>query len=150
MTVLAGQLLRAGEQQPATPSESRINSALTLTTTYQDVPNATETFTTVNANAKALAIGVFDFSVTAAIGASGLALGQLVVDGVAITNENAILDANQVIRGTVMQSWVVDLPAAGSHTLKLQAQKNINAGAVAMSASAHSTLNVVVFDFDYS
>jgi len=148
MSVLAGSLIKAAELLPAALTEDRGTPQLTLTNAYQDIGGMTRTFTTLNNNAKALVIGVVDFSVTTAIGATGLCLAQLLVDGVADPSL-VVLDANQVIRATVLNSWVVDLATAGSHTIKMQAEKSINAG-VAVVPATHPGLLILLFDHDFS
>jgi hypothetical protein len=107
---------------------------LTLTTSAQDVPGATVTFTP-DVACFALVTTIFDFSLSN-VGSSLIVFGTLVVDGAAqspVAIAQADLSGIQGTAGfrhTVSQVHKVTLSAA-SHTLKLQAFKFGTATAVA-------------------
>lgn len=92
-------------------------ASLTCTTTGQDVPGATITFTTTVANTVALVQAHFDVNNS---GGADTFLGIMAVDGGDMTAQ-AI--ARLSGRSAVSQSWAVTLAAAGSHTVKLRAAK---------------------------
>lgn len=121
------------------------NAALTLTTTATDVPNCSITFTTNYPNAIAFVWAQFDFTVSTAIGATGVCVGQINVDGTDITNCFAIADANAVSRQGASLCRPNTLAAAGSHTIKSRARKTINAGAASCGVT-QTAISILVFD----
>jgi len=102
-----------------------ISSVLTLTTSWQDVPGCTRTFTPPLA-CRALAIAVFCLRSETGTDV-GMLQGRLNVDD---TGESLLAEAhiaNAWSRFTVVQTYLKTLSAA-SHTLKLQAKKENAAG----------------------
>jgi hypothetical protein len=102
-------------------------SSPSLTTSYQDVPGATVTFTP-DVACYALVQAAFELEAHTDVVGAQVVSGILVVDGtpqgrgayLAVTNNNA---ANVVVGGTYFQTYRIALSAA-SHTLKLQAKKS--------------------------
>lgn len=122
-----------------------ISASQALTSVLVDLAGVTQTFTTLYNNAQVIVHATIDNTVTAAIGAGGVTAGSLMVDGVAQTRQ-IIGDAATINRGHVSQQWLVTLATAGSHTIKLQARKTINAGTVTANA-LHTGMTLTVFDF---
>jgi hypothetical protein len=145
--IAAGQLGRAGQVPRIAQYNLVCSGALTTSTTFADVTGLSQSFTTVYDDAVALVVASFDLNVTGAIGAGGLAAGQIVVDGVAQTGQ-ADLHANIVNRGTPASVWSGLLATAGSHTIKAQGRKTIAAGTV--EVQTQSKMVIVVFDVDTS
>jgi hypothetical protein len=120
-------------------------AALTLTAVFQDIAGVTQTFTTINPNAKIVVTSNIDFQTTVAVGAGQLLGGQLVVDG-SVQAGQVIQDASFATdRNTPGQNWSAVLAAAGSHTVKMQARKTAAAGA-ATANNIHSRMTITVFD----
>ncbi|WP_433067470.1 hypothetical protein [Dactylosporangium sp. CS-033363] len=116
-------------------------SNLTVTTSAQDLPGATLTFTPARSGAIALVVTVFAFSPSAAVSLD--ASGFLVVDGVAQARA-AVRGMNAVQNQPATQAHRVVLSAA-SHTLKLQASRSAATGTVTLTA-ADSYLAVFLID----
>jgi hypothetical protein len=112
---------------------------LTLTIAYQDIPGMSIALTTLTPNAKVKIDGTFDFNTTVVIGAGGLNTVQLLVDGV-IPTVTPYTNANVVDRRSCSGSWVMTIPNAGAHTIKVQAKKSINAGTVVHGTAARMAL----------
>lgn len=121
-------------------------AALTLTTVVTDITGATITFTTKYTNAMFIAFAQFDFTTTTAIGAGGVNVGEFAVDGTTITKCFAIGDANSVNRQGASAVYADTLAAAGSHTIKLQARKTINAGASSVGVT-QTALTILLIEF---
>lgn len=137
-TYKAGQVLTADDlnQSVRGAAQARASGALTVTTTVADAPGATITVTTTEANAVAFVTGVFDVSNAG----NDVFVGALVVDG-ATQSGQAI--ASGADRKTVSQTWIVTLATAGSHTLKLQANKAGSTASVTLN-STHTTITALV------
>jgi hypothetical protein len=119
---LAGQTLTAGQLERVQPRtyEGAASAPLAVsTTTYADIVGATVTVTTTAPNAHFKAEAVLDASV-GATSATNLMVGRLVVDGTPDSGGLAVYGMDTQDRATVAQQWTGVLPAAGSHTLKLQ------------------------------
>lgn len=116
---------------------------LTLTTSGQDIPGCSVTFTVSGTNGIVLLIGTIGWAVSVA--AAGNLLGDLFLDGSA-TGLQEILDSSATTFGfrSITQHWVVTGLSAGSHTYKLQAHKDA-AGATAKAVGG-SKLSAIVFD----
>ncbi|GEM_PF-3308551 len=102
-----------------------ISSVLTLTTSWQDVPGCTKTFTPPVA-CRAIVIAVFCLRSETGTDV-GMLQGRLNVDG---AGESLLAEAhiaNAWSRFTVVQTYLKPLSVA-SHTLKLQAKKENGAG----------------------
>ncbi|MFJ3084707.1 hypothetical protein ACIPJG_33845 [Streptomyces halstedii] len=120
MPILAGQIITAGQlarMQP-TPYIGEATAALTAGTTYQLIPGCSITLATLAPNASYSVIGVFDSAVTT-VHATNLMVGRLVVDGAAGTGL-AIHAMDTLDQDTVAMVWNGTLPAAGSHTFRLE------------------------------
>ncbi len=137
-TITAAQLNRI---QPL-PRVARATGNLTLTTSVQDVPGATITVSTSAANAIYVVTGVFDCDVTSYSGDPAI-LGGLYVDGAGVTGSAVWLGRATAWRVTAAGTWSGTLASSGSHTLKLVANKNVNAGTyTVLSGSTALTLHV--------
>lgn len=147
MPVAAGQKIKAGHVPAITTYNLICSGALTTSTTFADITGLSQTFTTLYDDATALVVAAFDFNVTAAIGAGGLAGGQILVDGVAQSGQ-ADLHANIVNRGTTATVWSGTMGLAGSHTIKAQGRKTIAAGTV--EVQTQSKLVIIIIDADTS
>jgi len=108
--------------------------SLSLTASYQDVAGATLTFTPDTASTL-LVIATFDCNATSA----ATILGTLLVDGAAQTGTAAFASAVTGERGTVSQTWLVNVTAA-AHTFKLQAKASTGTGTVLQSNTSISYL----------
>jgi hypothetical protein len=131
-----------------TPAPYFMNAAasapVTVTTTSPtDVTGATITFTTVQANASVLVIGVFDM-LTVSSGAT--ALGTCIVDGSGTFGEAIHFLGATGARETVVQQWPITGLAAGSHTIKLQAMLSAASGSCTIG-STHTTITATVYDW---
>lgn len=111
-------------------------SALTLTTSNQDVPSASVSITLADA-ATRLVVAVFDFDVS--VSGVGVCVGDVFVDGAALPSE-ALFAAATTGRLTASVVNIVSL-AAGTHTIKMQARKTVASGTATVSAS-HTRLVV--------
>lgn len=106
-------------------------SGLTLSTTLTDVPGATVTFSTINANATARVWTKFDWDLTGT--GTGFANGYLVADSVPQLAVNLVAQSVET-RATSGQVYDITLAAAGSHTLKLAGNKDVGSGTVTFNA----------------
>jgi len=132
--LLTGLALSA--QKPSTGN-------LTLSTSVQDVAGCTITFSVSGAHAFAAVSAAFDFQPT--ISSAGInAVGYLTVDGSSRSQQAIWTDNGANSRQTTPQSWLVAL-SAGSHTLKLQANKTGAAG-THVANSPHTNMTVLVVD----
>jgi hypothetical protein len=143
-TPTAGSRVKAAN----TPAPYFMNAAasapVTVTTTSPtDVTGATITFTTVQANASVLVIGVFDM-LTVSSGAT--ALGTCIVDGSGTFGEAIHFLGATGARETVVQQWPITGLAAGSHTIKLQAMLSAASGSCTIG-STHTTITATVYDW---
>jgi hypothetical protein len=116
------------------------NTAITLTTSAQDVPNCSLTLTATGLNAFAQVVAVFDFGGDTEDGM--VYIGQLIVDGALQTGEAH--GDGAVGRATNAQVWQVQL-SPGSHTLKLQAQRGGGTTDKEVMA-AHTRIAAFLFD----
>lgn len=133
-TALTGLALSV--QKPSTGN-------LTLSTSVQDVAGCTVTFSVSGAHAFAMVNAAFDFQPTVS-SAGNNAVGYLTVDGSSRSQQAIWTDNGANSRETTPQNWVVPL-AAGSHTLKLQANKT-GAGGTHVANSPHTSMSVLVVD----
>lgn len=143
-TPLAGARIKAvNTPAPSVVSAAASGTLSATTTTAADITGATVTFTTVNANAVALVIGVFDVNTTAT---GSTAVGTCVADGATQNSEaiHALTTLNS--RETVSQAWNVALASAGSHTIKLQGALSTASGTASFGAT-HTTITVLVLDW---
>lgn len=147
MSIEAGKRIKASHIPAPQVYNLTQSASLTCTTTFQDVAGLSQLITVLYDNAYVHVVVDFDFDVTAAIGAGGLAAGQILVDGVAQTGQ-ADLHANIVNRGTTSTSWAGQIATASTITIKAQGRKTINAGTVAVNTQSKMTL--VVIDQDVS
>lgn len=115
--------------------------SLVTTVTLTDIPGASVTITTPEANAKVMVWGVFDVG-TSGVTTGDVFVGYLTVDGVLIPDPQAIYTVPSG-RATITQIWQVILASAGLHTLKLQANKTANNAGSFMVSSLHTTINVM-------
>lgn len=116
---------------------------LTLSTSVQDVPGCTLTFSVAGAHAFVMVVGTFDFQPSVS-SAGNNAVGYLTVDGSARSQQAIWTDNGANSRDTTPQSWIVPV-AAGSHTVKLQANKT-GAGGTHTANSPHTTMTILVVD----
>lgn len=123
--------------------QANASAPLTLATGFNDVVGASVTFTTVNPNALILILGNGAFTITTGT-ATGIAIIQALVDG-AILGSNGLFPAAAVGRGTTTTIEVDTIAAPGSHTVKLQARKNL-AGAVGTADATNTKVVVLVLD----
>lgn len=131
MTILAGQKVTADEYNADVTDyiEDILAADETITTSVTDVTGVTQTFTTPVANTEVKVTAVCDININ---GTTDTALITCVVDGVTQTGE---VHAAGAIRVTVFGVWVVTLASAGSHTIKLQKQKQNNSNTVTLFGS---------------
>lgn len=141
----SGSRIKAANTPAPYQLSAACSSPVTVSgTTPADITGCTITFTTANANASVLIIGVFD-TLVATTGAP-VATGNCVVDGSAQPGQ-ATHDQNTLNkRDTVSQVWNVALPAAGSHTIKLQGALSGAGGSTTFNAT-HTTLTLLVMDW---
>ncbi|MGW1814064.1 hypothetical protein ACWCQM_10960 [Streptomyces sp. NPDC002125] len=140
MPIPAGGIITAGQlsrMQPATfLAAADTNLVRNNTTAAADIPGATVTVTTTTANAVYTVTAAFDVQIGAA--GAGNIIGYLYVDGVADAGVAAKrMDA--VTRDTIAQVWRGTLPAAGSHTFKLQGQTSVATASAGNIFTAGST-----------
>lgn len=109
-------------------------SNLTLTTSYQAVPNLTYT---PDVGGLFVVHGTFDFEHSTTGG--GFAQGALLINGVDQGGNPLLRDVATNIRATISQTWLVQLKA--KDVIALNAKKTIAAG-VATAYSPTSTLVV--------
>lgn len=121
--------------------DAESTAPLGLTTSFQDIPGASITFTAKSANAQAMVTAFLDCNVTVA--GSGVVIGELLVDGVAQPGQ--IIGPAGVSRETVGQTWGVTGLAVGAHVIKLHARTIAGAGTVT-AQSPHSKLAAIYTD----
>ena len=119
------------------------SASLTLGAGDALVPGTTITVTVVN-TARYNATGVFDFEET--VLGTTICLGKLYVDGAIHSSNRQALFAVAAVgnRATVGQQWDGTL-TAGTHTLELQAARNLAAGTQRANI-LHTSLRVQVFE----
>jgi hypothetical protein len=147
LALASGDNLKLGTSSVLTSSRvtnltAAATAALTLTTTITDVPGAFATFSTTNPNAWAIVHTAWDFSV-ASTGTSTMT-GDLSVDGV-LAGPQGILSMASTTRATVHQVYVASLASAGSHTLRLRAQRG--ASGTGNCNSTHTRMVILLFDY---
>ncbi|MBV7671367.1 hypothetical protein STHAL_18115 [Streptomyces halstedii] len=120
MTILAGQIITAGQltRLRPTPYEVTASGNLALTTSVVDVPGASITLTTTSPNAIYVAVGTFSFDVVTAT--TAYAEGMLYVDGAQASGNARWSGEVNTDFGPAAQQWSGTLAAGGSHTLKLR------------------------------
>lgn len=96
------------------------SSALTLTTSYQDIVGATVTVTTLYGNTVAEIFGSVHFAITTAVAAANCSF-RVMVDGVAATGE-FFVQASVTGSTTITCRMPATLATAAAHTIKLQAK----------------------------
>lgn len=142
MSVAAGQKIRASMLNRLQPVfyQAGLTATQGLTTTTTDLAGASVTFSTTTANAFFVVFGTFVFDITSA--ATSFAQGKVAVDGV--TQTNIVRWAAEVNTDfdTATQTWTGTLAAAGSHTIKLQA--DLSAGATMQCLGTHTQLLVMI------
>jgi len=119
--------LSVGRVAASIPGGNRLE----LTNGFQDVPGTTFTLTP-ETDQTYLVYVTADFDVL-----NGLAVATLFIDGVRETSETIFCGCGARERGTVSQTYLVDL-SAGTHTLVLKAKLNL--GTSAKIYETHTTL----------
>lgn len=142
-TVVSGAALAALLTGLLASTSKPATGTLTLSTSDQDVPGSTITFSVTGAHAFALVVGTFDFQPTVSSAAIN-GVGKLSADGTTQTEQAIWTDNGANSRACVSQSWTVPL-TAGSHTLKLRATKTGAAG-THVTNSSHTNMSVLVVD----
>lgn len=141
-TPTAGSRIQAAHTPaPGVYAAACTSNLATSSSTAADVVGASVSLTTVQANAVAVVIGVFDMTTTSTGGAG---VGTLVVDGATQSGEAIHGLVTSADRDTVVQVWRVTL-APGAHTLKLQGAST-GAGTVTIS-NTHTTITATVYDW---
>ena len=102
-----------------------------------DVPGASITITTVNANVQVAIVGFFDITQTTV---GDTFVGTCMIDGVAQTSQCDINCSNRVTGG---QMWIATLVTPGSHTMKLRMA--VTGGVDTTLSSGNTTITVVQF-----
>jgi hypothetical protein len=97
--------------------EALVSSDYTITTTEADVPGASLSVTTIQANTVLKITACFDIECT---GISDFPFVLLYVDGAAQSDN---MKFQHTGRGTVSKTWLVTRGAAGTFTVKLTADK---------------------------
>lgn len=117
--------------------EAVVSGDMTVTTSTVDVPGASITLTTTQANTKVKITASLDAEIT---GATDFLFGRCEVDGV-----NATGDINFKVSGSnripVAKTWTVTLGSVGSHTIKLRAFKTGSSNLVTIFGT-HSKLSI--------
>lgn len=130
MAVAAFQIIRAStinRIQPIVYSAVQSGPGIfTTTTTEQDAPGCSVTFTT--ATAAICTATIFCDTEVTATGASVVFQGRLNVDGSTITSKEAHTSGASLGRPTIGQVIDFTLSGAGSHTVKLRVVKSAAAG----------------------
>ena len=144
-TYTAGQKLRASQMPaPYTVAALCSGNLVQSTTVLTAIPGATVTFTTRNATASVLIMGIFDITTTT--GGTGTASGYCQVNG-STQSQQAIWDlVTAGARGTLSQTWTANLTTPGSQTIDLLANLNTASGSATFSAT-HTTITVLVMDY---
>jgi hypothetical protein len=130
--------------------EFQCSAPLTLSAVNQDIAGCTTgAFTTNNPDARALVYGAFDFQTTVASGTAGaVCIGAISVDGVDVPNPLVLSNRTAINRDSASGLWVVPLPSAGSHTIKLRARFN-GAGGAAQANVSQTNIAVLVLDWPW-
>lgn len=128
---------------PLTYGADMTGGALTLSTSEQDCPSATVTFTTAGTSAVAIVHGTWDMEVPTASGTT-TNLGLVSVDDVTETKQALFRGLANNDRATVSNTWRVTL-SAGDHTIKLRAKKT-GAGGTMTCNDVHTGIVVTVHD----
>lgn len=121
------------------------NAALTLTTSYQDIPNCTYTFTITGGNAFALVTANILWACTVA-SATDFFQATCLADGVDQGGNGTVVESTVSTFNfrSGSQTWKVPL-AAGGRTMKLQAKKS-GATPSGTTSNPHTTMAVLIFD----
>lgn len=106
----------------------------TLTNAFVDVPNCSVTFNTPVANCTCIVTGSAYCESTTVSGSTQIQV-RCVVDGSAQTGFIQFLGLTSGERASCARAWTFVLSAAGSHTIKLQAEKDANVGTYKVLAS---------------
>jgi hypothetical protein len=142
-TPAAGARIKAANTPaPYVVSAACSSNLSTSSSTAADLVGATVTFTTAQANATAMVIGVFDVT-TSSTGGNGV--GTCVVDSSTQSGQAIHALATSNDRDTVSQTWNITLSSAGSHTIKLQGAATSTG--TALFGNTHSTITVLVLDW---
>lgn len=126
-------------------SAAQSGASQALTQAFTDVAGCSVTFDVVGSSAKAVAWLTADFDTTAL--GWGIAQCQLNVDGALLSPQAIWAEAGLAAGSRMTISNHVPIPSLsiGSHTIKLQANKSINAGAVFVTPV---TTNLIVLLID--
>lgn len=126
---------RVLDNRNVTIEEAAPGANQAVTNVFVDIAGMSVTFTP-NFDCEVAVSAMFDEIVGVAIGAGGLALHRLMVDGVAQA-KTPYVTADAAHREMTFGTWKVALTGDGStpHTLKFQVQKSINAGTVTLQSS---------------
>lgn len=135
--------------------------ALTLSTSYQDVPGATKTFTTAKANTVAVVAINADASWGGSITIGDTIIVTIAVDGTDDNSKSAIVvGTGSSFNGAAFGAgctYAVTLASAGSHTIKMRAKRTASgAGSGSANINVHNargatipggtTLTLTVYD----
>jgi hypothetical protein len=153
MAFQAGQKVTAAQLnrlQPAVYFTQTSSGTTFSTTTLTDVPGGSVTFTTQNANATYLAQANFSYKTVTAGTASPFTRGALLVDGVQASGESrwseGATGSDSGDYDMAPKSWSGTLPAAGSHTLKLQCALSNVTGGAQVQCTGFTDLTVTIFE----
>lgn len=127
-----GLIIRASDRIPTIVTAQA--SADTTLGAEADLTGVTVTFTTANANVKVMVKAQVDVDFSGASATTGTTC-YLNVDGTNTTGQVVYVGTTTAQRASVHQCWVVNLAAAGSHTLKIRGTKYSGT----MTANAHQT-----------
>lgn len=142
-TPLAGGRIKAANTPaPYVVSAACSGNLTTSSATPADIAGATVTFTTAQANASVMVIGVFDMT-TSSTGGNGV--GTCVLDGSTQSGQAVHGLVTTSDRDTVSQVWNVTLSSAGTHTIKLQG--SATASGTVVFSNTHTTITVLVLDW---
>lgn len=138
MPILAGQKVTADEYNADVTGivDDTLAADETITTSLTDVTGVSIAFTTDVANTKVLLIATCDIGST---GNSDIGAVTCVIDGVTLGG-NAKWQVSG--RGTISQTWISTVAAAGPHTAKLQKQKFGTSNTVTLFGT-HTKLTVL-------
>lgn len=147
MPILSGQKLEASTLNHLQPQvyEAVESGVLTTTsTTYQDIPDATVTFSTETDDAVIVVDAEFDCAV-GNIGTGNDMNGRVMVDGVAGTRL-AKHQMDNLDRDSVYMFEKFTLASAGSHTVKLQGALSTSDGVDSGTFQAFTSIKVTVYE----
>lgn len=116
---------------------------ITLSGVLTDITGATVTFDTYTAGAGYVAYA--DFCIDVVTATTERAEGALLVDGVAASARARWSGEVTTDFGTVGQNWTGTIAAAGSHTVKLQANRSGAAGQLDVVA-AFTKFTIIIFE----